>query len=314
MVAAPSPAPALTLEALQLVDAIARHGSFGRAARALGRVPSAVTYSVRRLEDDLDVLLFDRRGHKAQLTPAGEELLREGRHLLTAADDLVRRVQRVARGWEQELRIALDGVIAFERLLPYLTRFCTLAPTQVRITHEVLGGTWDALGAGRADIGIGATHGSPPTTFLGVPYRTLELGRVAFVFAVAPTHPLAALAEPLPIAELRRHRQIVVADTSQQLSPRTAGLFGALDILTVPTMQAKIAAQAAGLGVGYLPEPLARSAIARRELVVKQTDHTREDGAVVDLQIAWRTDARGKALAWWQDQFRTRSQRAALLD
>jgi DNA-binding transcriptional LysR family regulator len=198
MVAAPSPAQALTLESLQLVDAIAHHGSFGRAARALGRVPSAVTYSVRRLEDDLDVLLFDRRGHKAELTPAGEELLREGRHLLAAADDLVRRVQRVARGWERDLRIALDGVIAFERLLPYLARFCTLAPTQVRITHEVLGGTWDALSAGRADIGIGATHDGPPTARLGVPYRTLELGRVAFVFAVAPTHPLATLPEPLP--------------------------------------------------------------------------------------------------------------------
>lgn len=313
MAAEPAPVSALTLESLQLVDAIARHGSFGRAARALGRVPSAVTYSVRRLEDDLDVLLFDRRGHRAQLTPAGAELLREGRHLLFAADDLVRRVQRVARGWEQELRIALDGVIAFERLLPYLARFCALAPTQVRITHEVLGGTWDALSAGRADIGIGATRSGPQTSRLGVPLRTLELGKMAFVFAVAPTHPLAALPEPLPITELRRHRQIVVADTSQLLSPRTAGLFGAPDILTVPTMQAKIAAQAAGLGVGYVPEPLARSAIARRTLVVKETEHTRDDGALVDLHIAWRTDARGKALAWWQDQFKTRSQRAALL-
>src|SRR5262250_1941111 len=103
------PAPTLTFESLALIDAIVRYGSFAQAARALGRVPSAVTYSVRRLEEDLDVLLFDRRGHRAQLTPAGAEMLREGRHLLAAADDLVRRVKRVARGWEQELRIALDG-------------------------------------------------------------------------------------------------------------------------------------------------------------------------------------------------------------
>ncbi len=310
---ASSPGPALSLDALQLLDAIVRHGSFGRAARALGRVPSAVTYSVRRLEEELDVLLFDRRGHRAQLTPAGAELLREGRHLLAAADDLVRRVQRVARGWEQELRIALDGVIAFERLVPYLVRFCDVAPTQVRITHEVLGGTWDALSAGRADIGIGAAQSGPPTARLGVPYRTQELGTMAFVFAVAPNHPLAGLPEPLPIAELRRHRQIVVADTSQQLAPRTVGLFGATNLLIVPSMQAKLAAQAAGLGVGYLPEPIAREAIAQKKLVVKETEHTRDDGAVASLHIAWRTDARGKALAWWQDQFKTRSQRAALL-
>src|SRR5215467_7510320 len=193
-------APPLTLEALQLVDAIARHGSFARAAKALGRVPSAVTYSVRRLEDDLDILLFDRRGHRAQLTPAGAEMLREGRHLLAAADDLVRRVKRVARGWEQEMRIALDGVIPFERLLPHLTRFCEVAPTQVRITHEVLGGTWDALGAGRADLAIGASQGGPESTHLGVAYRTLEIGRMPFVFVVAPNHPLAALPAPLPLA------------------------------------------------------------------------------------------------------------------
>jgi DNA-binding transcriptional LysR family regulator len=305
--------PALTLEALQLIDAIVRHGSFAQAARALGRVPSAVTYSVRRLEEDLDVLLFDRRGHRAQLTPAGAELLREGRHLLAAADDLVRRVKRVARGWEQELRIALDGVIGFERLVPHLTRFCEVAPTQVRITHEVLGGTWDALGAGRADLAIGAPESGPEATRLGVAYKTLEIGRMPFVFAVAPNHPLAALPDPLPLVELRRHRQVVVADTSQHLSPRTAGLFGAPDVLTVATMQAKIAAQTAGLGVGYLPEPLARDAIQRGELVAKSTEHARDDLAGVSLHIAWRADVRGKALQWWLDQFATQPHRAALL-
>jgi DNA-binding transcriptional LysR family regulator len=59
---APDPTAVLTLEALQLVDAIARRGSFAGAAAELGRVPSAITYAVRKLEDDLDVLLFDRRG------------------------------------------------------------------------------------------------------------------------------------------------------------------------------------------------------------------------------------------------------------
>jgi DNA-binding transcriptional LysR family regulator len=309
----PIPASALTLEALQLVDAIVRHGSFARAAKALGRVPSAVTYSVRRLEDDLDVLLFDRRGHRAQLTPAGAEMLREGRHLLAAADDLVRRVKRVARGWEQEMRIALDGVIPFERLLPHLARFCDVAPTQVRITHEVLGGTWDALGTGRADLAIGASQGGPESTHLGVSYRMLEIGRMPFVFAIAPSHPLAALPPPLPLAELRRYRQIVVADTSQQLAPRTAGLLGAPDVLAVPSMQAKLAAQSAGLGVGYLPEPLARAAIKRGELVVIATEQARDDGGGAALHIAWRADARGKALEWWLERFKATRQRAALL-
>ena len=77
---------ALTPEALAMIDTIARSGSFAAAARELGKVPSALTYSVRQLEDALDVLLFDRRSRQAKLTPAGEELLAEGRRLLQEID------------------------------------------------------------------------------------------------------------------------------------------------------------------------------------------------------------------------------------
>ena len=72
----------LTPEALAMMDTIARTGSFAAAARELGKVPSALTYNVRQLEDALDVLLFDRSSRQAQLTAAGEELLNEGRRLL----------------------------------------------------------------------------------------------------------------------------------------------------------------------------------------------------------------------------------------
>jgi DNA-binding transcriptional LysR family regulator len=50
----------LTLDSLEVLDAIDRRGSFAAAARELDRVPSAITYAVRRLEESLDALLFDR--------------------------------------------------------------------------------------------------------------------------------------------------------------------------------------------------------------------------------------------------------------
>jgi DNA-binding transcriptional LysR family regulator len=300
----------LTLDALQLVDAIARRGSFAGAADELGRVPSAVTYAVRRLEDDLDVLLFDRRGYRARLTPAGEELLREGRHLLAAADELTRRVRRVASGWEQELTLALDNIIPFAPLIPLLDAFHRVAPTQLRITDEVLGGTWDALLSGRADIAIGAMQEGPEPSRLGAGYRSEPIGTVHFVFAVAPNHPLAAIASPLPASELRRHRQIVVGDTSQRLAPRAAGLLGLADVLTVPSLVAKIAAQKAGLGCGFLPAHLVREELVRGELIVRTTDQERSDST---MHVAWRNDARGKAVAWWLQTLRTSATRAALV-
>jgi DNA-binding transcriptional LysR family regulator len=63
-------------------------------------VPSSLTYSVRQLEEALDVLLFDRRSRQARLTAAGEELLGEGRRLLEEIDAVANRVKRVATGWE----------------------------------------------------------------------------------------------------------------------------------------------------------------------------------------------------------------------
>lgn len=301
--------PKLTLDSLQLVDAIDRQGSFAAAAAELGRVPSAVTYATRKLEEELDVLLFDRRGYRARLTPAGAELLREGRLLLTAVSDLARRVQRIAAGWERELRIAIDSIIAFERVLPALAKFCEAAPTRVVISEEVLGGTWDALITGRADLAIGASQEGPEPSRLGPAYRHEPLGTAEFVFAVAPGHPLAAVPVPLTAPELRQHRQIVVADSSLRLTPRTSGLLGMQDTLTVPTFEAKIAAQKAGIGCGFLPICRIRNELERGELIAKETDEGRRTSA---LHYAWRADTRGNALDWWLATLRNSATRAAL--
>ena len=72
----------ISLDALLVLDSISRNGSFAAAGEELHRVPSAITYTIQKLEQDLEVKLFDRSGHRARLTDAGEALLREGRHLL----------------------------------------------------------------------------------------------------------------------------------------------------------------------------------------------------------------------------------------
>jgi molybdate transport repressor ModE-like protein len=98
----------LTPDALAMLQAIASAGSFAAAARAMGMVPSALTYRVRQIEDALDVLLYDRSSRQARLTPAGAELLREGNRLLGEIDAVANRVKRVATGWESQLTIAVD--------------------------------------------------------------------------------------------------------------------------------------------------------------------------------------------------------------
>src|SRR6188474_2725818 len=118
----------LTPEALTMMDLIARTGSFAAAARELGKVPSSLTYSVRQLEEALDVLLFDRRSRQARLTAAGEELLGEGRRLLEEIDAVANRVKRVATGWESQLTVAVDGVISRTTVFELCEAFYALKP------------------------------------------------------------------------------------------------------------------------------------------------------------------------------------------
>ncbi|MCW5576588.1 MAG: LysR family transcriptional regulator [Burkholderiales bacterium] len=286
----------LTLDALLAIDAIDRRGSFAAAAHELHRVPSALTYTVQKLEEDLDVLLFDRRGHRAKLTPAGRALLEEGRHLLRAAGELEARVKRVATGWEADLRIAYDGLLPAAAMLKLARDFYAQnADTRLRFNAEVLGGCWDALASGRADLAIGASGEGPS----GGGYQTRPLGEIDWEFAVAPSHPLAQAEEPLTRADILAHRAVVVADSSRSLPPRTTGLLSGQDTLTLSDAASKLQAHVMGLGVGYLPRCLTAAAAARGELVIRKTEEPKVSQM---LYLAWRTAHRGKALRWFVGQ------------
>ena len=301
----------LSLDGLQALDAIDRKGSFARAAEELGRVPSALTYLIRKLEGDLDVLLFDRRGHRAKLTPAGLELLHEGRHILHAASELQRRVRRVGHGWEVEVRIALDTIVRIEPMLELVGAFYAEEPgTRLRLFTEVLSGTWEALLSGRADLAIGTFSSTPGGERVASGYQSRPLGDLELVFAVAPHHPLADAVEPIKPETVRRHRAVAVGDSARNLPTVTIGLLGGQDVLTVPSMQAKVAAQVAGLGCGNLPVGLAMPHIEAGRLVPKLLAESRMTGT---MYCSWNTGVKGKALQWFLERLANADLRRALL-
>lgn len=288
----------ISLDALQIVDAIDRRGSFSAAGKALHKVPSTISYTVAKLEQDLGVQLFERLGPKVALTAAGAELLREGRYLLRAAGDLELRVRRVASGWETEFALGLDSVFAPDCLAEDIAAFYAVADrTRLRIVQESLSGTWEALLDRRVDLLVGAAGEGPS----GGGYVAEALGTLPFVFVVAPSHPLARAAEPLGRSHLAEHRAIAVADSARRLLPRTVGLLFGQDALSVPDMRSKYLLQVAGLGFGFLPEPYARAALARGALLRKQVEEPKPDEV---FQLAWRSGEEGAALAWWRARMR----------
>lgn len=301
----------LTPDALAMLQAIEEAGSFAAAARELGVVPSALTYRVRQIEDALDVLLYDRSSRQAKLTAAGTELLRESNRLLSEIDAVANRVKRVATGWESQLTLALDSIIARPAVMELCESFFTLAvPTRLKLREETLSGTLGALTAGQADLAIGVVL--EPTTSAGI--QSKPLGSVSFVYAVAPHHPLAAALEPLTDELLLHHRAVAVADSIQRGNGLTFGLLGGQDVFTVDSMQAKLDAQLRGMGGGFLPECMAHSYVEAGHLVVKKTERPQR---VMRVSYAWRgatPRGQGRALQWWLKQLESPATRTALLD
>jgi DNA-binding transcriptional LysR family regulator len=286
----------LSFEVLQALDAIDRTGTFASAAETLHKVPSSLTYLVQKLELDLGVKLFDRTGRRATLTHAGRVVVEEGRRLLEAAEDLECKAKRIQHGWESELRIAIDEIIPFDLLWEHVDTFYQLKlDTRLHLAKEVLGGSWDALLTRRADLVVGAAGDPPPIPNL----VAKPIGSLRHVFVVAPHHPLASMPEPLTPDIVARHRAVAIGDTSRKLAPRTIALAASQEVLTVPTLEAKLAAQIRGLAAGTIPECLAVEPLARGELVKKDVIGMRD---ITHFYLAWRDDETGRALRWWVDQ------------
>lgn len=285
--------PPLSLEALRVLDAIDRRGSFAGAAAELNRVTSAVSYAVQKLEDDLGVVLFDREGHRAKLTPTGRLVLTRGRELLAAAERLALDARQLHGGWETELRIAFDNIHEVDLAFGLIAEFQREQPaTSVRLLDEVLGGPWEALETDRADIIVASLLGNSPPT--GV--RVEHLQDCAFLMAAAPDHPACAQPEPLDEDALRSHTLVVVADSSRVRPPLSVGLLARQTTLTVSSFRAKEQALVAGLGIGTLPAHRLAPLVEAGRLRSLRTTAMREPASLV---MAWKASGGGRARRWF---------------
>lgn len=281
---------ALTLEALRVMDAIDRRGSFAAAADELGRVPSALSYTMQKLEEELDVVLFDRSGHRTKFTNVGRMILERGRVLLEAADKLTTDAEALARGWEPQLTIVTEALIPSQYLFPLIDKLADKANTQISLITEVLAGAWERLEQGRADIVI-----APDMHFrASSEINTRKLYSIMSVIVASPEHPIHNEPEPLSEVSRVKYRGIAVADTARERPVLTVQLLDKQQRLTVSSIEDKHSALLAGLGVASMPYPMVEKDIAEGRLRVVSPEYTKK----VDIIMAWRRDSMGEAKAW----------------
>lgn len=284
----------LTLEAIRMIDTIAKVNSYEQASEILQSPTTTLIEEISEIEKKLGLVFFEKREDQIILTPTGQLLLEEGRILLGAVTDLEARLQKMAGGVELELNIVFDELFPLEEIMPLFTRFKnSLVATELNISREVMMGAWEALLKFRADIIVALGEGPS-----GGGYSTYPIGVVPFIFAVAPTHPLAAKEGALTKHDLLKYPAIMLSDSARSLPRRQRTPHEWEKVITVNRLQDKIALQIAGVGHGFLPRKQAQAYLDAGTLVTKEVvEGYREE----TLYLAWRTHDEGLALNWWKE-------------
>jgi DNA-binding transcriptional LysR family regulator len=243
--------PRISLEHWRTLQAVVDAGGYAQAAAILHKSQSAVTYSVQKIERQLNLKLFEIEGRKARLTANGQVLYRRAGALLEEAGAVESAAHTLAAGWESELSLAVEIIFPTWLLLKCFERFAAEHPeTRIELYETVLSGTEEALLQRRVAIAIGSYI---PAGFIGD-----SLMPIRFIAAAHPDHPLHKLGRDLTPRDLRRFRQLVVRDSGAARS-RSAPWLRAEQRWTFSHKATSIHAAVSGLGFAWFSEDTIRN-------------------------------------------------------
>jgi DNA-binding transcriptional LysR family regulator len=229
------------------------YGGFAQAASALSRSQSAVSYTVARLQESLDVPLLAIEGRRAVLTEYGRALLKRARSLIADLGKLESLAHSLKQGWEPELKLVVDAAFPRDRVLRIVAELQHLCPdTQMQLSDAVLSGAEEAITDATADVVV--------TTRVPPGYLGDWLMDVTFMAVARADHALFSTNHPLAPEDLVRYVQVVIRDSGVR-HPRDEGWLGAELRCTVSSMEASLATVEAGLAYAWLPEHLVRGAL-----------------------------------------------------
>ncbi|MER6124773.1 LysR family transcriptional regulator [Streptomyces sp. NPDC001795] len=273
------------LGALELLLAVARLGSLGRAARELGITQPAASSRIRSMERQLGVALVDRSPRGSRLTDAGALVTDWARRIVEAAEAFDAGAQALRGRRDSRLRVAASMTIA-EYLLPgWLIALRAQRPdTAVSLLAGNSAAVAERLLADEADLGF--------VEGLSVP-AGLDAAVVAhdrLIVVTAPGHPWARRRKPLSARELAATPLILREEGSGTRQVLDAALGGlARPLLELSSTTAVKASAVSGAGPAVLSELAVGEELSARRLVSVPVDGVRLDRA---LRAVWRTGHR----------------------
>jgi DNA-binding transcriptional LysR family regulator len=244
------------LASLALFVRIADMRSITRAAEASHIALAAASRRISQLEDQYGVQLLVRGARGVELTPAGAALLLHARRMLGQADELRAELSDYTKGGKGLVRVHANASALAQHLPEDIATFCTRHPAvKVALEEHRSGAIVQALRSGAADIGV-VMEGASTEGLQSFDYRTDVL------VAVLPRdHALrgkkAAFAKLLPYDIVGLESDTVI---SRLLAAAAAAegqpLRLRMQLKGFDTVARMIQA---GLGIGVLPEAVARN-------------------------------------------------------
>ena len=282
----------MELRHLRYYVAVAEELHFGRAAARLGIAQPPLSQQIRRLEDELGVLLLRRTRRRVELTEAGRVFLEEARRTLAQAEQAMRAAQRAQRGEIGRLDIGYVGSAAYDALPEALRAFRDRFPDVELGLHELSTAQQaQALHERRLDVGFLR----PPLYDAALVHEVIV--REPLVVALPATHPLASQRR-IPLRALATEpfilypRSVAPGPYDQLMSLCRAAGFSPRVTQEAVEMQTIAGLVAAGIGVALVVatvQDLRSGGVVYRALA--------DAAPTMDLALAWCADDPSRVLA-----------------
>ncbi len=267
-------------DSIELFLAVIERGSFSAAARALGRVPSAVSMSIGNLEAELGYLLFDRSHREPQPTAMALSLVPHARLIAEQLKQLQVHAVELSLGLESKLSIGVVADIDRRRLLAAIK---VIAERHPLLDIEVLTAPQDdvlaMLHSGRVSVCL---------AFAGLSMNVLErfqfVGNERMIASLAADSPLLQGQQDLFLEDLVHVRQIIVASRDLPISetrPLVAQSYWRTDSLETAMEMVE-----AGLGWGNFPLSVVQPRLDSGRLQ-RLNFRNIENGLVMPVHAVW---------------------------
>ncbi|HKI52044.1 MAG TPA: LysR family transcriptional regulator [Geothermobacteraceae bacterium] len=252
----------MTLDQLRMLVAVAETGSILAAAEKLYRTQPTVTVGLRKLEEELGVMLLDRQHYRAKLTTEGELLCHRARNILHRTGELEDLARHLRSGHEAELTLAIEASCPMPLVLELLKETEQKFPhTQITLTADTLWGAIEKVKLNEADLAISPWF-QDDEALESIPLTTTTLTTVA-----APDFPPFRDSRPLQLDDLRESVQVVIRDSSTNPPATKYGLVDGGRRWLVNDHETKKKIILAGMGWGRLQNHLITEELATGRLI-----------------------------------------------